>query len=245
MSPTVRGALAAARRWGTLGLALTSAHPLRAQTAHPDRLPEACYTLAGQSAAQAGTGPGAWVEIARLKDALAEIFRGSLTGPDRAMALDRLAALHPDATRAALAEIVVTARDFGIGMSYEAALQYSRLSGEGAPLVLALERSGDASRRVIALSAIRHLPREEDQRQVLSYACDAAWQLLAFKAEPRYAQVWRQTPEEMWPVEARDVIAYAHELLKGSRWEAVAGELVAHYVPPDIGFESQAPGRQE
>ncbi len=126
---------------------------------------------------------------------------------------------------AGLATIIVNELWYGSEIAQEAAEIYRSFSGRSGPILTALMQGYDVERRELALSAITALQDEHDGETVLSLACDAAWQLTAFTADPSYAKEWRWKRGAYWAAEAKWTIKDAVRLLTGKKRVVAEGLL--------------------
>jgi len=209
------------------------------QSASGQGLPEACYRLA---VARPGLQPipgVSWSAIERLEGEVVALLASQNSSAEIDQRLTEAREQDSLVFDAALARVVVSVRRSGTAIAAKAGDQYWRVHGVARAILAASDLEGDYSRRHLALAAIRQVMAADEQALVMSYACDAAWQLTAFRADPRYAEAWLHTPEYYWPADAKEVILEAQRLLKASAYSSESESLVSGHVPPCIGFQRE------
>ena len=103
----------------------------------------------------------------------------------------------------------------GLGIASLASTGYRRRSGAGIPALYFSPPPVELTQARLVLSAIHEAPSDREQRQVLWYACDAAWALSSLARDSQYYSSYKRAPSDFpWVHEALEVLREATRLLR-------------------------------
>ena len=142
---------------------------------------------------------------------------------------------NPSMTALALAVLVSDPPRFPLELRNAAAARYAELSG--APYPILYVASGIMDQRVWeeALRLIRRPLSATEETLVFFWACNAGWQLTAFRADTLFATAWRAHPATLWPADAAGLIRVAAPLIRGPLSSAMQA-LLHSSVPDSLPF---------